>query len=137
MDRYTIEENDLFRPAFELANQIARTAGDPVATNKVYEECDPKAYDFYCKLVNYSDEQEVVGKAIYSNENGLNVPKDAAIHDAGCGTGLIGKILFEHGFTNIHGSDASQNLVETVKKSGWYKDAQCIWMGTGSLPDNL
>ena len=128
---------ELYRAAFKLAAAIAATAGDPAATNKVYEESDTKVYDFMCKMIRYSDEQDVVGKAIWTSENGIAAPKDASIHDAGCGPGAVGKILHEHGYTNVHGSDASENYVEAAKKTGWYTDVKHIWMGTGSLDPSL
>jgi len=37
--------------------------------------------------------------------------EQTSILDLGCGTGLIGKYLFEMGFTEIHGIDASSGML--------------------------
>ena len=86
------ELDELHREAFKLADRIAATAGDPVSTNKVYEESDPKVYDAMCKMIRFSDEQQVVGDAVWKPvaEHGIAAPKDAKILDVGCGTGAVG-----------------------------------------------
>ena len=66
-----------------------------------------------CSLIRYSDEQTVVGQAIFKSfsEHGIEAPKDAKIFDAGCGSGAVGKILHENGYTDITGLDASEIYV--------------------------
>ena len=49
------------------------------------------------------------------------IDQDARILDAGCGTGLSGVALSNHGFTNIHGRDLSPEMLEQAKKTGVYK----------------
>ena len=52
------------------------------------------------------------------NKYALN--KDIKIYDAGCGTGLVGVELKKYGFSNFHGADLSQKLLNLVPK-GLYK----------------
>ena len=42
--------------------------------------------------------------------------KDIKIYDAGCGTGLVGVELRKYGFSNFHGADLSQKLLNLVPK---------------------
>ena len=46
--------------------------------------------------------------------------KNIEIYDAGCGTGLVGVELKKYGFSNFHGADLSQKLLDLVP-SGLYK----------------
>ena len=52
-----------------LAGKIALAAGDPEKTKQVYDDIDPIVYDAMCQLVKYSDEQVVVGEAIFKTED--------------------------------------------------------------------
>lgn len=54
-------------------------------------------------------------------EGGLEVPSDAKIYDLGCGSGMLGKLLTERGYTDIVGTDASENMLEASKAKGCYK----------------
>ncbi len=47
--------------------------------------------------------------------------KSIRIMDVGCGTGLMGKTLVEHGYTNIDGCDISLEMVQEADKLGIYK----------------
>ena len=42
------------------------------------------------------------------------------VMDAGCGTGLSGVALAEHGFSNLHGRDLSPEMLEIAKQAGVY-----------------
>ncbi len=46
------------------------------------------------------------------------VASDARILDAGCGTGLVGQLLAEHGYSNLEGLDLSTGMLQqaTFKK---------------------
>ena len=61
----------------------------------------------------------------------LDLPRDAAIFDMGQGTGILGKLLAELGYTNIEGADASQSFVTRANESGWYKSCSVLLFGTG------
>jgi predicted TPR repeat methyltransferase len=44
--------------------------------------------------------------------------------DLGCGTGLVGKALWEAGFRNITGVDISESMMERARQSNYYE--KCI-----------
>jgi len=50
----------------------------------------------------------------------LEVP-GANIHDAGCGTGQVGKLLHERGYRNIYGSDFSEDMLNVARTASCYK----------------
>lgn len=47
--------------------------------------------------------------------------KQAGILDAGCGTGLVGRLLQQAGFGNITGVDYSTEMLAQARKTGAYK----------------
>ena len=47
--------------------------------------------------------------------------KDILIFDAGCGTGLVGKELKKFGYSNFHGADLSQTLLDSIPKDLYKK----------------
>ena len=83
---------------------------------KYYDEWGDK--DKYNKDMvdwNYTGPKETVQTFNKHQKN-----KDILIFDAGCGTGLVGVELKNHGYKNFHGADLSQTLLDTVPK-GLYK----------------
>ena len=46
---------------------------------------------------------------------------NARILDAGCGTGLVGEILFENNFKNIEGIDFSEEMLSIANQKNIYK----------------
>ena len=51
--------------------------------------------------------------------------KNIEIYDAGCGTGLVGVELKKFGFSNFHGADLSQKLLDLVPL-GLYKSLEKV-----------
>lgn len=49
------------------------------------------------------------------------LPKDAAILDMGCGTGLSGDALAQAGFTVIDGADVSDGMLDEARARGIYR----------------
>lgn len=63
--------------------------------------------------------------------------KTAHIHDAGCGTGLVGQLLHERGYGNIVGSDFSDSMLSVAEKTGCYQSlTQADYTQPLELPDN-
>ena len=62
------------------------------------------------------------------------IPKEAAILDLGCGTGLLGKELIEKGYTNIVGIDASPEMLEKAEAKG-YKELKEVFLCSNSFPE--
>lgn len=59
------------------------------------------------------------------------MPKDCAILDVACGTGMFARLLHNQGYTNMVGSDATPNFVKVSKETGIYIDVFEHWFGTG------
>ena len=53
----------------------------------------------------------------------------------GAGTGIIGEKLASEGFQEIHGVDASESFVESLKQRGNYKTARALYLGYGKFPE--
>ena len=107
-----------------------------------YNSIDQKTYDEFLVYINYIEPTRIV-EAITCPEpqnpeepdakvyGYLNTPRDAAVFDIGQGTGLMGKLLTQEGYTNIDGADATTNFVKTASESGWYRNSSVIWFGKG------
>ena len=74
-------------------------------------------------------EEEVDAQTGLQTYGMLDLPRDAAIYDMGQGTGILGKLLTEQGYTNIQGGDASQKFVNIANASGWYQNCQVTLFG--------
>ena len=48
----------------------------------------------------------------------------AVVHDAGCGTGLVGKLLSSLGYQHIDGSDFSDDMLAQAKATDSYRQLQ-------------
>ncbi len=46
-------------------------------------------------------------------------PASTRVFDAGCGTGMIGDVLFELGFKEVHGVDFSAGMLKLCAKKGY------------------
>ena len=77
---------------------------------KYYDEWgEGNKYDQDMVDWNYTGPKETSEVFIKYQKN-----KDIKIYDAGCGTGLVGVELKKHGFSNFHGADLSQKLLDLV-----------------------
>ena len=57
------------------------------------------------------------------------VPADAAVLDAGAGTGLAGKCLADAGFTNMAAMDLSQGMLDEARKKNVYSSFHQMTLG--------
>jgi SAM-dependent methyltransferase len=57
------------------------------------------------------------------------VNKSARILDAGCGTGLVGQLLSERGYSHIEGLDLSLGMLEQAKQKGCYQGFYQLALG--------
>ena len=67
-------------------------------------------------------------------QNGANVlarlvSADAAVLDAGAGTGLVGKCLADAGFTNMAAMDLSQGMLDEARKKNVYSSFHQMALG--------
>ena len=57
------------------------------------------------------------------------IPADAAVLDAGAGTGLAGKCLADAGFTNMAAMDLSQGMLDEARKKEVYNSFHQMTLG--------
>ncbi len=57
------------------------------------------------------------------------VSTEARILDAGAGTGLAGKVLYEMGYSNLIAMDMSQGMLQEARKKNVYKELHRMVMG--------
>ena len=117
-----------------------------------YDAMDPESYDQMMVAIKAEDPFKMI-QAISmpaprheditnSTQDGfygwLNMPRTAEIFDMGQGTGIMGKMLQEKGYSNIDGADASANFVRVAGESGWYRKTyhQFFGMGVDKLPSD-
>lgn len=68
--------------------------------------------------------------AIVNGMIGRHVPDlNARILDAGCGTGLVGQILYQTGYRNLVGLDASEGMLEVARAKGCYRNLYQLLLG--------
>ena len=51
---------------------------------------------------------------------------EAKVLDAGCGTGLVGEILFKNNFCNIEGVDFSQEMLDIANQKNIYQSLKLV-----------
>ncbi|MGI9606233.1 MAG: class I SAM-dependent DNA methyltransferase [Acidimicrobiales bacterium] len=88
---------------------------------------------FYADWASYYDEDVAThgygmpGMVVEALERAIEVlgadsldRSRARVVDAGCGTGLVGQALHDHGWHNLHGVDLSPEMVEEARERGIY-----------------
>ena len=85
-----------------------------------YDKMTTKAYDDFRLSINFSDPEyvkDVIAKEKPAegdsehNFGWLDAARDSKIFDIAQGTGIMGRLLSEEGFTHIDGADASPQFV--------------------------
>ena len=104
---------------------------DPTKMGEYYDTIDPEIYDELIVAINFTTETHAIATAALEKLAVL----DANIIDVGCGTGLMGKLLGNKGYKNIVGIDASQKFVDASIATGFYKEAEAMYLGNGDLPE--
>lgn len=80
-------------------------------------------YDHDVSDEDYLGPEYIANYLVNIWQNHLNVDsinKYVKVLDAGCGTGLVGQVLYSKGFQNIDGFDLSHRMVEIAKKTQAY-----------------
>ena len=105
-----------------------------------YNTQTAQGYDDMVKSINYNEPHKVAeaisDAADPENPDSvgfLNLPRDARIFDMGAGTGILGQLLKDKGFTNIEAGDASENFISAATERGLYNgNIRTIWFGLGT-----
>lgn len=101
----------------EIVNRLVN-ATDPEEVKSSYKEW-ANTYDNDLNSFGYVAPH--VGVKLLSQH--LN-DASALILDAGCGTGLVGTLLNQRGYNQLHGSDFSKSMLEKASLTGYYSDLQ-------------
>ena len=96
-----------------LINKLV-VATDPAEVTNLYAEW-AECYDSDLNEFGYVAPQ-LATDAFASLANDTN----ALIYDAGCGTGIVGKLLGEKGFNNIVGADFSDEMRKLAENTNAY-----------------
>lgn len=94
------------------------------------------AYDQFNASINFTDPYRIA-EAISKVESEqdaygyLNLPRDSKMFDIGQGTGIMGKLLVQAGYSDIMGADASAAFCNEAREHGWYKDIRELFFGLG------
>ncbi len=65
-----------------------------------------------------------------------DIDKKSNILDAGCGTGLVGKILNEYNYNNLEGLDFSQEMLDLIPKNIYIKKYKADLNQKLDIPNN-
>jgi len=101
----------------EIVNRLVN-ATDPEEVKRSYKEW-ASTYDNDLNSFGYVAPH--VGVKLLSKRLG---DTSALILDAGCGTGLVGVLLSQLGYKQLHGSDFSTDMLEKASLTGCYTDLQ-------------
>ena len=99
----------------KLDSRLSRVYDNPGDKQTLFDDWAP-TYDH--DLVNelgYVADAEACDRLIALIPN-----RQARILDAGCGTGLVGRRLQQAGYTQIHGSDYSEKMLDEALATGAY-----------------
>ena len=102
-------------PAGGLA---ARSDSSPEAVQSLYDDWAAADYDADVEGWGYDAPGQVAG--LVAARLGARGPDDAAVLDAGCGTGLVGEALHALGVTGIIGGDVSEASLELARQRSVY-----------------
>ncbi len=98
----------------DLINRLVKTE-DPEEARQLYRQWS-KTYDSDLEEFGYVAPK--IGTAIFQQ---LITDTGALIHDAGCGTGQVGQLLSSAGYSNIHGSDFSEDMLGVARARDCYR----------------
>ena len=100
----------------KLDARLSRVYDNPGDKQRLFDDWAP-TYDH-----DLIDELGYVADAETCRRFETLVPdRQARILDAGCGTGLVGRRLQKAGYTDIHGSDYSQKMLDEARACGAYR----------------
>ena len=106
-------------------NNISEKRIDKTIRRLVASRSNSEAKEIYHQWQTYDsdlDQHGYVAPRIAVDKLVKNLAdKSSLIHDAGCGTGKVGVLLNQAGFTRIEGSDLSESMLERAENHGIYE----------------
>ena len=105
-------------------NEKSKNRIDKTISRLVASRSNSEAKEIYHQWQSYDSDLEEHGYvapeiAVAKLVKNLD-DKHALIHDAGCGTGKVGVLLKQAGFTRLEGSDLSESMLERADKHQIY-----------------
>ena len=124
------------QPVINLFEAENYATTDGANINELYDKMNQSDYEQFLVHVNYTEPYYVRDTILNSVEDGglgftTSNKDDISILDFGCGTGIVGHLIKDAGYTNIWGLDASDKFVEMINKNGIYKGAEAMFLGQG------
>jgi predicted TPR repeat methyltransferase len=116
-----------------VENFEKNTPDDASKMGQYYDTIDPELYNELLVAINFFAEPKGIAAKV------LEMTKPEAedkILDVGCGTGLMGKLLNEK-YKHIVGVDASQKFVDAALATGFYKEAESMYLGNRNFPEKF
>lgn len=109
------------QPPSDIIRTALQLNGDPATLQQFYESWAGN-YDLDVAAEAYTAPRILVDMLPEAGVTSF----DSALRflDAGCGTGLVGRLLYERGFRNIDGFDLSIPMVEKAAHLGIYRHLQ-------------
>ena len=94
-------------------------------------------YDDIMKTVGYPDPELIAQTAKKIAGVEMIARTEAEVADFGCGTGLVGQSLNNHGFKKIEGIDCSEGMLEIAQQKDVYKALTQHQLGGNDFLENF
>ena len=95
--------------------------------NELYDKMSQSDYEQFLVHINFTEPYHLRDAIV-----NLGLKQDVKILDFGCGTGIVGYLLKDFGYTNIYGLDASEKFIKMINSNGIYKGGEALFLGQTS-----
>ena len=121
-------------PIIDLFNAENYAKSNDSNIHELYDKMSQSDYEQFLVHINFTEPYYLRDAVIGRTEDGglgFSDNKEVEILDMGCGTGLVGHLIREAGFTNIWGLDASSRFIKMIQNNGIYKGGETLFLGQG------
>ena len=133
-----VETEQIVTDADVMLGRFAAAHPNQENIDTFYNNCDPAAYEEMLVRVNFTEPYKITAaicdKASDDGFGLLNLDRASKVYDVGAGSGLVGELLAEKGFTHIEGGDASEGLINAAKAKYVHTEVRWYGMGVDKLP---
>ncbi|XP_064108428.1 uncharacterized methyltransferase Sca_1399-like isoform X2 [Macrobrachium nipponense] len=123
------------KTSHEIACRFIVPGNAPDKVIETYSEW-AQHYDEICDSLNY------IGPKLAANEVAARIPQEKRgalkVIDVAAGTGRVGRLLRDKGFSNIDALEPSKGMLDVLKKTGAYTNTYAEFLGVGqnSVPED-